>query len=490
MYDLIIENARVVDGSGAPETRQNVAISSNKIVAVGTTEQARQRVDATGLVLCPGFIDVHTHDDLHVIRQPEAIEKISQGITTVIVGNCGICAAPAFFGEDSLRQELPDPMNLLGKVEEFRYRSLPEYMQAVQLAKPFVNVGALIGHTALRSNSVQKLGRTANNLELEEMKQQLREAMEAGALGLSTGLAYYNAFNATPAEVEALVEVVAEYNGVYTTHLRTEFEGILDAMDEAFSAAGKHSVPLVISHLKCAGKANWGRGPQLTQHIEQAGKQQKISCDCYPYSASSSTLDLGQVTEETEIFITWSDARPEAAGKTLKQIAQEWNLSLLNAAKQLMPAGAVYYCMDEQDVERILQYEKTMLGSDGLPCDPHPHPRLWGSFPRMIAHYSQTKGLFSLEQAIHKMTGLSAKNFNLQQRGLIRPDYYADLLLFDPDKIKDTATFEQPINKAAGIECVWVNGSCSYLSEKFERSLSVVPHGAGQFLTRNNDLTS
>jgi N-acyl-D-amino-acid deacylase len=480
--DTLIRNALVIDGSGADPMQADVAVRDGRIAAVGRLAgwQADEVVDATGRVLSPGFIDVHTHDDTNVIRTPEMFPKLSQGVTTVVVGNCGISAAPV-----TLKGEPPDPMNLLGKAEAFNYPSFASYVEAVNAAQPAINVAALVGHTALRNNHMDRLDRAASEAEIAGMRAQLREALEHGALGLSTGLAYGNAINAPTAEVLALAEPLAEFGALYATHLRSEFADILDAMDEAFRI-GKHArVPVVISHLKCAGVENWGRSGEVLQALELAGKHQHVGCDCYPYTASSSTLDLKQVTDAYDIQVTWSDPHPEQGGKMLKQIAAEWQVDLHAAAARLMPAGAVYHCMADDDVNRILSHPATVVGSDGLPNDPLPHPRLWGAFPRVLGYYSREQKLFSLAVAVHKMTGLSAQRFGLHQRGLVREGYWADLVLFDADTVRDAASFTDPMQPAHGIDAVWVNGKLTYRGAD-KRATGA---RAGRFLARQLEKT-
>ena len=263
----------------------------------------------------------------------------------------------------------------------------------------------------------------------------------------------------------ALAEPLAAAGAVYTTHMRTETEKILDAMSEAFQIGRMHHVPVIVSHLKCAGIANWGRSGEVLHALEAAQRTQAAGCDCYPYAAGSSTLDLRQVDERVKITITWSTPQPEVAGQTLAQIAEHWGISQLEAARQLQPAGAIYHSISEEDMRRILAHPATMIGSDGLPNDPRPHPRLWGTFPRVLGRYSREMKLFSLPAAIHKMTGMPAQRFGLAGRGLIRKGYAADLVLFDPETILDTATFSDPIQPATGITAVWVNGVLSYTAK-------------------------
>ncbi len=478
-FELIIRNAQIIDGTGEPAYSADLAIQHGVIAAIGDLSGANaiEVRDAQGLVLAPGFIDVHTHDDLQVIHAPQMLPKISQGITTVIVGNCGISASPV-----TLTGELPDPMNLLGAPEDFCYADFASYKNAVNAAVPAVNVAALIGHTALRNNHMDRLDRVATAHEIELMRSQLRESLNEGALGLSSGLAYGSAIASNTDEVKKLAEVLNETGAVYTTHLRTEFDEIIAALDEAFEIGEHAKAPIIVSHLKCAGAGNWGRSGEVLKKLETAAATHPVGCDCYPYSASSSTLDLQQVTSDFDIVITWSEPHPEQGGKKLADIANEWQLSLQDAAKKLQPAGAVYHGMSEADVQKILAHPLTMVGSDGLPVDPLPHPRLWGAFPRVLGHYSRDLNLFSLPEAIRKMTRMSADRFGLDDRGRIEVGAAADLVLFDPLKVKDTATFTQPQQLAEGIEAVWVNGVLSYTQK------TVTGIRAGKFLARQRDL--
>jgi N-acyl-D-amino-acid deacylase len=473
--DTLIRNANVLDGSGAAPEPLDLAILDDRIYKLGRglKVDASNCVDADGLVLTPGFIDAHTHDDTVVIRKPEMLPKISQGVTTVIVGNCGISAAPVH-----LRGEPPDPMNLLGGCEAFQYPTFASYLAAIRDAQPAVNVGALVGHTSLRNNHMDELDRSATAVEIEAMCAELREALDGGALGLSTGLAYLSANAASTEEVLALAQPLAAAGALYATHMRSETNDVLSAMSEAFEIGRLSHVPTIISHLKCAGIDNWGRSSQVLNALDTAGALQPVGCDCYPYAAGSSTLDLRQIDERVTITITWSSACPEMAGRHLNQIAEAWNVTQLEAAKRLQPAGAIYHSLFEDDMRRILRHPETMIGSDGLPNDPRPHPRLWGTFPRVIGHYCRKENLFSLPEAIYKMTGMPAQRFGLDGRGRIREGYYADLVLFDPERIIDLATFSDPTRPAVGIEHVWVNGGLSYTSQ------GMTKNRRGRFLPR------
>src|SRR5580692_6455234 len=321
--DTLIRNARVVDGSGTDAQTADVAVDAGVVCAIGQLSHyaGKQVIEGDGHVLAPGFIDVHTHDDTTVIRNPQMMAKLSQGVTSVIVGNCGISAAPV-----RLTGAPPDPMNLLGEADAFRYPTFASYVAAVNEARPTVNVAALTGHTALRSNHMDRLDRSATRAEIQAMRVQLIEALESGALGLSSGLAYASARSAPAEEILSLAEPLAAAGAIYVSHMRTEGEEILAAMSETFDTGRHCHIPVVISHLKCAGIANWGRSGEILHALETARAGQPVRCDCYPYAASSSTLDLRQVDDRVRIVITWSNPHPEIAGQTLQEIALAWGV--------------------------------------------------------------------------------------------------------------------------------------------------------------------
>ena len=464
-FDLLFRAVTVVDGTGAEPYTADLATLGDRIVAIGdlSGHEARRTIDGNGRCLMPGFIDVHTHDDTNVIRTPDMLAKISQGVTTVIVGNCGISASPV-----TLPGVPPDPMNLLGAKDAFVYPTFKAYVDAVEHAVPSVNVAALIGHTALRANVMEQFDRAAFGNELDAMCVALEGALDAGAIGLSSGLAYTNAKQAPMAEMQRLVDIVGAHGALYTTHMRNEHDGLLDSLQESFATARNAGADLVISHLKCAGAGNWGRAPLALAALEKAAGEQSCNCDCYPYSASSTTLDAWRVDGVMEIYITWSDPHPDMARQTLKDIAAQWGVDQWEATERLRPAGAIYHMMSEDDVRKILAHPLSMVGSDGLPNDPNPHPRLWGTFPRVLAHYCRDLKLFNLAEAVRKMTGLSATRFRLQDRGVLREGAFADLTLVDMQRIEDVATYADPCRQAPGIDLVVVNGVVSYEDGKVQ----------------------
>ena len=461
-YDCVLRNALLIDGTGAPPISGELALKDDKIAAVGPAgsierDAAKQEHDLKGRALSPGFIDTHTHDDRIVLDAPDNLPKISQGVTTVVTGNCGISLAPVTFD-----REPPAPMNLLGSQDAYEFPSFADYARAIAETVPGVNVAALIGHSALRLATMSDIRIKASEAEIGAMLDHAEEAMGSGAAGFSTGLFYPTNEAADIDEVSRIAARFARHGGVYATHMRSEMEKVLDSIDETLATAKRADIPVVISHHKCAGPKNWGRTRETLPVIEAAAKIQPVALDAYPYSAGSTNLRADLVTDAFRIMITWSRPHPEATARDLKDVAAEWGVDLHEAARRLDPAGAIYFQMDEADVERVLRFPLTMIGSDGLPHDDHPHPRLWGTFPRVLGHYSRELGLFPLETAIHKMTGLPAKTFRLKGRGVLAAGNFADLVVFDPETVIDRATYDRPKQLSAGIDQVFVNGRLAY----------------------------
>lgn len=454
-YDIAFRNATIIDGSGAQRTQGDVGVADHRIVAVGDLggAGATREVDCGGQVLAPGFIDVHTHDDRALMLDGAMDPKLSQGVTTVVIGNCGLSLAPL-----TLDRTPPPPLDLLGRAADFSYPSFGSFLRALESAGLPANAAPMVGHTTLRVATMAEYDRPARDHEITAMQALVSECLEEGAVGLSTGLFYPPAHESPMEEVVALLEALAGTGAVYATHMRDEGDEVVESLQETFETARRAGVPVVVSHHKCSGRQNFGRSRETLALFDRALSRQDVGLDAYPYAASSTVLLDDYMEKAERVMIAWSEPHPGISGRYLDDIATEWGCSQREALARLKPGGAIYFILDEADVRRILAYPHTMIGSDGLPHDRHPHPRLWGTFPRVLGHYVRDVGLFGLEEAVHKMTGKAAARFGLRDRGAIRPGAFADLVLFDPDTVADRATFEDPARPAAGIDMVLVNG--------------------------------
>jgi N-acyl-D-amino-acid deacylase len=457
IYDLLIRGATVIDGARAPRFEADIAVRDGKIERVGSISgDAKTEIRAAGLVAAPGFIDAHTHDDRLMISAPEMAPKVSQGVTTVVAGNCGVSLAPAPRG---MPRPVTPPIDIMDPDgDSFRYKTFAEYVGVLRSTPPAANCALLVGHSMLRVQTMADLERPASSREIAAMRAMVDEALEAGAIGASTGLYYEPARAALTEEVIEVCRPLTARKGIYCTHMRDEGDHVVDSLEETFRIGRELGVPVVVSHHKVVGTPNHGRSRETLPIIEKAMRSQRIGLDCYPYCASSTILTYSRTLTASRTLVTWSKPHPEFAGMDVTAIAAKMGLSVEDAIGKLIPAGAIYFSMDEKDVQRILGFEHTMIGSDGLPHDAAPHPRLWGTFPRVLGHYSRDLGAFPLETAVHKMTGLTARTFGLAGRGVLKEGYAADITLFDAASIGDAATFEKPIAPARGIDTVIVNG--------------------------------
>lgn len=460
--DLLLRGGTVIDGTGAARFAADVGVVDGVIAFVGEglgpeTCVAREVLDATGLVVAPGFIDSHAHDDWAVLARPDLPAKVSQGVTTVINGNCGNSLAPY------PPQGVP-PLPLREVDPRYRFASFAAYLDHLQAHPASVNVASLVGHTALRVCHMQDLGRPATPAETRAMREAADAALQAGALGLSTGTFYPPAAAATPEEIIAVGAGLAACGGVYATHMRDEGDRVMEAIDEAAGIAAALGVQLVVSHHKVIGTANFGRTAQTLEKLRLLARTQRICQDCYPYTASSSLLRMERLALCDDIIITSSRALPECAGARLSELVARWQCSREEALARVMPGTGMYFMMDEADVRRVLAEPSTLIGSDGISADAYPHPRLWGSFARVLGHYSRELGLFPLEAAVHKMTGATAHAFGLRGRGLIQVGCAADIAVFDAKSVADRATYLAPTVPAIGIEHVFVNGTAVWVS--------------------------
>ncbi|RVT54520.1 N-acyl-D-amino-acid deacylase family protein [Rubrivivax albus] len=453
-FDCVIAGGTVIDGTRAPRFGADVGIVDGRIAAVGdlADRAAARRIDARGRIVAPGFIDAHTHDDQAVRALPALPFKVSQGVTTVVTGNCGISIAPWRTGAPC-----PPPLDLMDRGDEV-FTGFADYLGALQRDPAAVNVAALVGHSTLRVLAMDRTDRPATRDEIAAMAGEVEAALAAGAIGLSTGTFYPPAVAATTDEIIGVGAPLRGGAGLYATHMRDEADAVMAAIEETLDIGRALDCPVVISHHKLSGAANHGRSPQSLGRIAAAMRGQCVALDCYPYTAGSTMIRPDRGMLDVRVIIASSVPHPECAGRDLADIAAEWGVARDEAARRLQPGSAIYFMMDEGDVQRILAFDETMIGSDGIPLGDKPHPRLWGTFPRVLGHYSRGLGLFPLETAVWKMTGLTARNFGLADRGTVAVGQAADLVVFDADAISDTATYDDPQRPAAGIDVVLVNG--------------------------------
>jgi N-acyl-D-amino-acid deacylase len=510
MWDLLIQQARVIDGSGAPSLVADVAIRGDTVAQVGaiTSPQARVVIDGTGLTLAPGFIDLHTHSDYTLLVNPLAESKVHQGVTTEVIGNCGTSPAP--LGDEAysiIRARMQQQYQL-----DVSWRTMAGYLERLAASGIAVNVVPLVGHGTIRSAVMGYAQRPPTTGELIRMQRLIAEAMSHGAFGLSTGLVYAPGCYADTDEIVELTKLVGQVGGMYFSHIRGESDTVLEAAQEAIAVGERTGVAVQVSHLKTAGRANWEKTPALLNLLDQANARGlDVTGDMYPYTAGATSLGAllppwvhegglakllprlqdpqvrARIRQDIEQGIDgwWNPAH--AAGWAGVQISrapqhrsyQGMRLSDVAAMRQQDPveaaldmllaeegnAGVVLFMMGDVQVQTILQHSRVMIGSDagatapyGVLGQSHPHPRAYGTFPRVLGTYVRDRGVIALEEAIFRMTGLTAWRLGLHDRGLVRPGYKADLVMFDAQHIADQATYGMPHTYPTGIRWVLVNG--------------------------------
>jgi N-acyl-D-aspartate/D-glutamate deacylase len=508
MYDLLIRGATLIDGAGAAEFRGDAAVAGGRFVAVSPRLEgdAVQRIDAEGLVMAPGFIDIHCHSDRYHIEHPDGEIKLRQGVTLEVVGNCGASLAPlaAERAREAVDHAVGGPGRFKGAID---WTGFGQYAAKVAAGKPIVNAMGLVGHGTLRIAAMGFAARPANPGELARMEALLEEAMAEGAAGLSTGLYYAPGLFAATAEVVALSRVVARRGGYYATHLRNEAEGLLDSLDEAIHIGRAAGVPVHISHLKAAGWRNWHLADAAVARIEAARAEGlDVTVDVYPYHFSSTSLltvippwaleggipallprlahpgtrekIIGQIKDGLpgweNIFHNagWEKIIVSAVntaegrrreGRSIADIARADGKDPFACALDVIATeqGAVSIIagsMNEENVARFIRLPFAMIGSDGSPNEGKPHPRVYGTFPRVVRRFVRELKTLSLSEAVHKMTGMTAARLGLEAFGRIAPGARADAVLFDPQRFADTATFEEPRRHPVGVRAVLVAG--------------------------------
>ena len=506
MHDLVIRGADVIDGTGAPGRGADVAVRDGRIEAIGRDlGEARRVIDATGPVLAPGFIDIHSHSDFTLPVNQRAESKIRQGVTTEVLGNCGFSVAPALPGRVQMLQEY---LGASAPWLPFRETTFAAYIDTYPATS--VNTIFQVGHNTLRLMAVGMENRPPTPDERRLMERLLEEALDAGALGLSSGLFTTPGSFAAPDEIVALARVLHRHGASYASHTRNEANEVFDAVAEAIAVAETCDVHVQIGHLKLAGVDNWGGAARLLEAIETGRRRgARVDWDQYPYTTATNPLrnlfptwthegglepmlqrlrhaptrlrirdelaargcgSFGRLPSWDAVRVAISPHLPECAGQTIGEIARTRAADPLDAACDVLiedrgRTRVLIDCMAEEDVREILRSPATLIGSDGIAMAPtgitsqgKPHPRYYGTFPRVLGHYVRDLGLLGLPEAIRKMTGGSAAVLGLVDRGLVRERYHADLTLFDPAIVAEQGTYDDPHRYPVGISTVIVNG--------------------------------
>lgn len=514
MYDLLIKNAKIVAGCGGPWFRGDAAVTGGRIKAVGKVfdKEAVKVIDAQGKVLSPGFIDAHSHADFVCSAVNDSLGKVAQGVTTEVVGNCGLSMAPV--GRETLGelQRYLAPFMPDGVENEWSWEGIGGWMDLVDRKGNSTNIATLIGHGALRIRVMGFEDRKPRAAELEKMKEILAGSMEEGALGLSTGLIYPPGCFSDTEELVELSKVVARHGGIYVTHLRNEGPELIPAMEEALRIGRESGCAVQISHHKSSGRRNFGQVDTTLKMMESARAEgMDVTCDAYPYTAGSTLMSSllpkwaheGGVARMLErlgdgaarkriagdlqrdipgwenlargagwenILICSCEVEPGLEGKTVAGIAEERDVTPEECLMDvLLEAGGkatiALFMMSEDDYRKILAHRLSMVGSDGFAFSfggvlskGKPHPRSFGTFPRVLGKYVREEGVLTLEDAVWKMTGFPAERFGLEGRGLVKEGMTADLVVFDPGAIIDRARYDAPHQQPEGIDYVIMNG--------------------------------
>jgi len=471
MGQIAIINGQVMDGSGRPGYHADLLVKDDRIASIGKIEKetlsASEVIDAGGLVVAPGFIDIHAHADFALLQNGAASHKIMQGVTTEIIGNCGTGPVPA---NEDVKQYFDTFLQFMfGPIETGGLSTVGEFFDTLEEQGIAINTAYYVPHGIIRMYVMSMEAREPTPDELEQMKELVREGMREGALGISTGLIYPPGSFAKTDELIELAKAAGEFGGIYASHIRDETDNLAEAMAEAIEIGEKAGVPVQIAHHKAVGKRNWGKVADSIRLIEEARKRGlDITTDQYPYTATSTILGA-IIAEEglgdpADILIASTKYDHSLEGKTLQEIIDESGKEAEEAVYDLIDREdgsimVVAFGMSEEDVKTVMRHPTTFIGSDGVEIETgKPHPRVYGTFPRVLGKYVREEEVLSFEEAVSKMTSLPAQKLGLEDRGLIAEGMLADISIFDPEKIIDRATYQDPHNFPDGIPCVIVNG--------------------------------
>jgi N-acyl-D-amino-acid deacylase len=486
--DLIIRDVLIADGTGSPLAEGHVAVADGRITAAGPERvaagPAAVELDGGGRLVCsPGFIDVHTHDDAALLRHPGLEFKIAQGCTTVVIGNCGFSGFPARGIDD------------IESVAWGDWADLDQFRQAVTARGFACNALALIGHNTLRMLAMERQEQPEPTPgELRAMRGHVERAMDQGACGFSTGLIYAPGKWSGTEEIIELASAAGERGGLYATHMRDEGDQLLESVAETLRIGRESGCGVHISHHKAGGRRNWGKVAESLAAVDAANAEgADVTLDFYPYTASSGPM--AEYTSADTVTQEWADRNqiancppfPQYQGRMLSAIAADEGVSVAELVGRILTApggrrtNVIGFGLSEDDLVTNVRHPLMMVGSDGVPdLDGMPHPRLFGTFPRIFAEYVRRLGVISVEEAVRRMTSLAADKFGLPGRGRLAEGNWADLVVFDPDAVRDLATYDDPKREPAGIRWVVVNGRLSYVSGRHTGAR------AGQFLHFRN----
>ena len=511
-WSLLIRGGTLIDGSGAPRRVADVALEGDRVAAIAPSldGQAQRVIDAVGHVVAPGFIDAHSHSDLFYFACPSAESKVRQGCTTEVVGMCSFSPAPIAPGREELVQTWAGG---IGASADFRWETFPQYLDALRAQKPSINVVQFVGHGALRLAAIGPDNRPVTTEDLRAMERMLAEALDAGAFGYSTGLVYPPSAYSVTEELVALARSMARRGGLYFSHVRGESAMVEESIREAIRIGEEGGVGVQIAHVKVGGRENWGKMDRVLRLLDAArARGVDVTGDVYPYHAGSTKMDnlmpawvhdggivkllerLGdpatrrRIVDEClvdgERWRTVSQGavgfdeiriatcrRHELEGLTLAALANQTGKAPAESLMDLLlgeraTVGMVSFSQNLENVAKVLAHPATMIGSDSIglsegqgPRTGKPHPRMYGTFPRVLGEYARDRALFSLETAVHKMTGMPARRLGLKDRGLLRPGAAADVTVFDPATVRDESTYADPHRYPVGIPYVIVNGT-------------------------------